>query len=155
MTAATEPIMDSEVSTTVSAEKETAPADEAESDAPPLVTEDGTYTSKEEVALYIHLYGKLPSNYITKKEAESLGWKKEPGEAGELQSVAPGKSIGGDYFGNYEELLPEEKGRKYHECDINYVSGSRGAERIIYSNDGLIFYTGDHYKTFEQLYPEE
>ena len=106
-------------------------------------------------ALYLHLYGKLPSNFITKKEAEALGWKKEPGEAGELQNVAPGKSIGGDRFGNYEKLLPEKKGRKYFECDINYAKGTRGAERIIYSDDGLIFYTGDHYKTFEQLYPED
>ena len=127
-----------------------------ESAAPGLAVEEGeSYTSKEEVALHLHLFGELPSNFITKKEAEALGWKKEPGEAGELQNVAPGKSIGGDRFGNYEKLLPEKKGRKYFECDINYVKGKRGAERIIYSNDGLIFYTGDHYKTFEKLYPED
>lgn len=119
------------------------------------VDEDGIYTSKEEVALYLHLFGKLPSNYITKKEAESLGWKQKEGRAGQLDAAAPGMSIGGDRFGNYEGLLPDEDGRKYFECDINYVSGNRGAERIIYSNDGLIFYTGDHYNTFEQLYPDE
>lgn len=117
------------------------------------ISEDGTYTSKEEVALYLHLFGKLPSNFITKNEAEALGWKKKQGEEGMLHIVAPGKSIGGGYFGNYEGLLPEQKGRKYYECDINYVSGNRGAERLVYSNDGLIYYTGDHYKTFEQLYP--
>lgn len=121
----------------------------------PVIDEDGTYTSKDEVALYIHTYGKLPSNYITKDEAEELGWKKKQGKAGQLQNVAPGKSIGGSRFGNYEGQLPDKKGRKYYECDINYVSGNRGAERIIYSNDGLIFYTGDHYETFEQLYPKE
>lgn len=119
------------------------------------VEEDGHYTSKEEVALYIHTYGKLPSNFISKDEAEDLGWKKKDGEAGQLHVVAPGMSIGGSYFGNYEGLLPEKKGRKYYECDINYVEGNRGAERIVYSNDGLIFYTGDHYETFEQLYPIE
>lgn len=119
------------------------------------ITEDGVYTSKEEVALYLYTYGKLPSNYLTKKEAEALGWKKQDGRAGQLDVVAPGMSIGGDRFGNYEGLLPDEKGRKYYECDINYAGGNRGAERIIYSNDGLIFYTGDHYQTFEQLYPEE
>lgn len=118
------------------------------------VEEEGHYTSRDEVALYIHLYGKLPSNFISKDEAEELGWKKEPGEAGQLHVVAPGMSIGGGYFGNYEGLLPEEEGRKYYECDINYVKGNRGAERIVYSNDGLIFYTGDHYESFEQLYPE-
>ena len=119
------------------------------------VEEDGHYTSKEEVALYLHTYGKLPSNYISKKKAEELGWKQKQGEAGQLHVVAPGMSIGGSSFGNYEGLLPEKKGRKYYECDINYKKGNRGAERIVYSNDGLIFYTGDHYDTFEQLYPAE
>lgn len=127
----------------------------AESQPALAVREDGAYTSKEEVALYLHTYGRLPDNYITKKEAEELGWKKKHGREGDLDVVAPGKSIGGSHFGNYEEQLPEKKGRKYFECDINYEGGSRGAERIIYSNDGLIFYTGDHYESFEQLYPEE
>ena len=111
------------------------------------VTEDGTYTDKEHVALYIHEYGKLPSNFITKKEAEALGW---PG--GDLNKYAKGKSIGGTYFGNYEGLLPTKKGRKYYECDIDYKGGKRGEKRLIYSNDGLIFYTEDHYETFTQLY---
>lgn len=118
-----------------------------------VIDEDGHYTSKEDVALYLHTYGKLPSNFITKKEAENLGWKKKDGEAGQLHIAAPGMSIGGSSFGNYEGLLPEKKGRKYFECDINYVKGNRGAERLVYSNDGLIFYTGDHYESFEQLYP--
>ncbi len=112
--------------------------------------EDGTYTSKEDVALYIHIYGKLPSNFITKKEAKKLGW---PG--GSLEDYAPGKSIGGDYFGNYEGLLPTKEGRKYYECDIDTLGKSkRGAKRIIYSNDGLIFYTEDHYESFDLLYGE-
>ena len=69
-----------------------------------VLSEDGHYTSKEEVALYIHLYGRLPENFITKKEAKALGWESKEGN---LWEVAPGMSIGGDYFGNYEELLPE------------------------------------------------
>ena len=113
------------------------------------VKEDGSYTSKEEVAEYIHLYGHLPDNYITKNEAKKLGWVNSEGNLGE---VAPGKSIGGDYFGNYEGQLPEKKGRDYHECDIDFTGGRRNAKRIIYSNDGLIYYTEDHYETFEQLY---
>lgn len=117
----------------------------------PAVTEDGSYTTRDEVALYLHTFGRLPGNYITKKEAEKLGWDNKKGN---LWEVAPGKSIGGSHFGNYEKLLPEKKGRKYYECDINYEGEYRGAERIIYSDDGLIFYTGDHYKTFEQLYPQ-
>lgn len=112
------------------------------------VTEDGVYDSKEEVALYIHLYRHLPSNYITKKQAEDLGW---PG--GYLEPYAPGKCIGGSYFGNYEGLLPKAKGREWTECDIDTLGKkSRGAKRIIFSNDGLIYYTGDHYESFEKLY---
>lgn len=113
------------------------------------VTEDGTYTSREEVAVYIHTYGHLPSNYITKAEAKKLGWVSSEGN---LNEVAPGKSIGGDSFGNYEKMLPEEEGRKYYECDIDFDGTYRNEKRIIYSNDGLIFYTGDHYETFEQVY---
>lgn len=113
---------------------------------------NGSYTDKAQVALYLHLYGQLPSNYITKKEAEALGW--DAGK-GNLEDVAPGKSIGGSRFGNREELLPVEKGRNYYECDIEYDGGYRGAKRIVYSDDGLIYYTEDHYKSFELLYTSE
>lgn len=111
----------------------------------------GSYTKKEDVALYIYTYGRLPDNFITKKEAKKLGWS-----GGSLEPYASGKCIGGDYFGNYEGRLPEKKGREYHECDIDTLGRSkRGAKRIIYSNDGLIYYTGDHYSHFELLYGEE
>ena len=113
------------------------------------VSEDGTYTSPDQVALYIHLYGHLPSNYITKKEAEAAGWNSSKGN---LWDVAYGMSIGGSRFGNYEGALPDKDGRKWYECDVNYQGGYRGSERILYSSDGLIYYTGDHYETFEQLY---
>ncbi len=126
-----------------------APAPETKPAEPGLtVTEDGVYDSKEEVALYIHLYRHLPSNYITKKDAEKLGW---PG--GELDPYAPGKCIGGSHFGNYEGLLPDAPGRSWTECDIDTLGAKkRGAKRIIFSNDGLIYYTGDHYEHFELLY---
>lgn len=115
------------------------------------IDEDGSYTDKENVALYIHTYGKLPQNYINKKTAESMGWSS--GEA--VSSFAPGKSIGGDRFGNYEGLLPKKKGRTYYECDIDaYGKKSRGAKRIVFSNDGLVYYTEDHYESFELLYGE-
>lgn len=113
--------------------------------------EDGIYTSKDDVALYIYLYGHLPSNFITKKEAEKLGWK-----GGSLEPYAPDKCIGGSRFGNYEGLLPEKDGRTYTECDIDTLGADkRGAKRIVFSNDGLIYYTEDHYESFELLYGEE
>lgn len=113
------------------------------------VEKDGSYTTPEDVAEYIHTFGTLPKNFITKAEAKELGWDNKKGN---LWDVAPNKSIGGDYFGNYEGLLPKAKGRKYTECDVNYEGGYRGSERIIFSNDGLIYYTNDHYQTFTQLY---
>ncbi len=131
-------------------EPEASPGIQEEAPDVPSIDEDGSYTTRDEVALYLHTYGRLPDNYITKKDAENLGWDSKKGN---LWDVAPGKSIGGSYFGNYEKQLPEKKGRKYYECDINYEGKYRGAERIIYSDDGLVFYTGDHYETFEQLYP--
>jgi hypothetical protein len=114
------------------------------------ISEDGTYTSKEEVAEYLHIYGHLPSNFITKRSAKELGWISSEGN---LWDVAPGMSIGGDYFGNYEGLLPED--REYTECDIDTLGkDNRGAKRIVFSDDGLIYYTDDHYKSFELLYGE-
>lgn len=118
----------------------------------PSVSEEGTYTSKEDVAAYLHEYGHLPSNYLTKKEAKALGWVSSEGN---LDEVAPGMSIGGDYFGNYEGTLPEADNRDYHECDIDFDGTYRNSKRIVYSDDGLIYYTEDHYETFELLYGEE
>ena len=118
----------------------------------PALPEDGQYDDKDNVALYIHLYGKLPSNYVTKKDAEALyGW-----QGGALDVIAPGKAIGGSYYGNYEGLLPDADGREWTECDIGTIGQTkRGAERIVFSNDGLIYYTSDHYESFELLYGEE
>ena len=115
------------------------------------IAEDGKYTSKEDVALYIHTYNKLPSNYVNKNDAKKLGWVASKGN---LTKVCEGCSIGGDVFGNREKILPSEEGRTYYECDIDYVEGTRNAKRIVYSNDGLVYYTEDHYNTFELLYGE-
>ena len=113
------------------------------------IREDGSYTSRDEVALYLHTYGKLPKNFISKKDAEEQGFRFGEGDFGE---AFPGMSVGGSRFGNYEGQLPEKSGRRYYECDIDYQGGRRNAKRIVYSNDGLIFYTDDHYKSFTQLY---
>ena len=124
---------------------------ESDKSSPAALDEVGEYTSAEDVALYLHLYAHLPQNFITKKDAQALGW---PG--GSLEPYAPGKCIGGSRFGNYEGLLPEADGRTYTECDIDTLGAdSRGAKRIVFSNDGLIYYTEDHYKSFELLYGEE
>ena len=116
------------------------------------IDENGRYTSKEDVALYLHTYGHLPSNYITKSEAKKMGWVASKKN---LHIVCEGCSIGGDIFTNSQKILPTKKGRIYYECDIDYVSGIRNAKRIVFSNDGLIFYTGNHYNSFEQLYGDK
>lgn len=109
---------------------------------------EGSYTTAEDVSLYLHTYDKLPDNFITKKEANALGW-----QGGSLEPYAPGKCIGGDRFGNYEGLLPEEKGCIYHECDIDTLGAkSRGSKRLVYADDGRIYYTEDHYASFTLLY---
>lgn len=100
------------------------------------------------VADYIHKNGRLPDNFITKEQAAKLGWA----TGKDLDQVAPGKSIGGDIFTNAEKSLPDAPKRVWRECDINYNGGKRGADRILYSNDGLIYSTSDHYKTFKLLY---
>ncbi len=135
-----------------------APADPAKpaiaptakaTESPVIYGED--YDDRDRVALYLHLYGELPPHFITKKEAQKLGW-----DSGEVENYRTGAAIGGDYFGNYEGLLPKKKGRSYYECDIDTVGKrSRGAKRIIYSNDGLVYYTDDHYESFTLLYGEE
>ena len=111
------------------------------------LTKDGHYQTMEEVAVYLTVFGKLPGNYIRKNAAQDLGWNNRDGN---LDEVAPGCSIGGDRFGNYEGQLPDAKNRKWTECDIDYdpAYGYRGAKRIVFSNDGLIYYTDDHYETF-------
>lgn len=134
---------------TTARETKSASDDSQATESAISISEDGTYTSKDDVALYIHTYNHLPDNFITKKEAEALGWSSKKGN---LWDVAPGMSIGGDHFGNYEGQLPEAKGRSYKECDIDYEGGYRGGIRIIFSNDGLIYYTDDHYNTFTLLY---
>ena len=128
------------------AESSAAPAEE-DSDAP-VIDQYGSYTTKEDVTLYIYTYGCLPQNFITKDQARQAGWN-----GGSLEPYCPGMCIGGDSFGNREGLLPKAQGRSWTECDINTLGAdSRGAERIVFSNDGLIYYTGDHYKSFTLLY---
>ena len=117
-------------------------------DGLPGIDEDGTYNSAEDVSLYLYTFGHLPNNYITKNEARDLGWT-----GGSVERYAPGCAIGGDKFGNREGVLPEGT---YHECDIDTIGeSSRGAKRLVYADDGRIYYTGDHYETFELLYGEE
>ena len=113
---------------------------------PDSVEKDGSYTTPEDVAAYIHTFGTLPGNYITKNEAKALGWNSS---SGNLWDVAPGKSIGGDRFGNREGRLPKGS---YTECDVNYNGGYRGSERLIFEKNGSIYYTNDHYQSFTQLY---
>lgn len=145
-----------ETASTVSAteattEATTEAATEATTEPKAAIEENGQYTTREDVALYIHTYNKLPSNFITKKAAQAKGW-----QGGSLEKFAPGCSIGGDRFGNYEGVLPKVSGRTYTECDIDTMGAkSRGAKRIVFSNDGLIYYTEDHYETFTLLYGEE
>ena len=110
---------------------------------PASVVREGEYTDKEHLRDYIAAFGTLPKNFITKREAQRLGWT-----GGPLEPYAPGKSIGGDFYGNYERTLPQGR---YRECDVDTRGRPRGAKRIIYSDDRRIYYTDDHYGTFKRL----
>ena len=132
---------------------------ETTAESPPSVaTEDselpingGYYYDLTNVVLYLELYEKLPPNFITKAEARKLGWS-----GGSVEEYIEGGAIGGDAFGNYEGLLPKANGRSYHECDIDTIlSNGRGSKRLVFSDDGLYFYTSDHYESFSQVYVTE
>ena len=111
----------------------------------------GYYYDVENVVLYLTAYGELPPNYITKDEARDLGW-----QGGSVEDYLDGAAIGGDRFGNYEGQLPEARGRTYTECDIDTDGyGSRGSRRLVFSSDGLFFYTHDHYEHFDEVYVTE
>lgn len=110
---------------------------------------NGSYTTKHDVALYLHTYHKLPRNFITKNEARELGW-----HSGGLDRFKESACIGGDYYGNYEKRLPTDQ--TYHECDIDTMhQDSRGTKRLVYSNHFDIYYTEDHYNSFIKLYSGE
>lgn len=128
--------------TPVRTEKPTA----APTDAP----KQTAITAPQDIADYIFAHGTLPDNFLTKSEARQLGWDSSKNY---VSDVTPGYSIGGDKFGNYEGLLPDASGRKWYEADANYTAGPRGAERILYSSDGLVYYTSDHYQTFTEMHP--
>ena len=112
------------------------------------VAKDGEYTSKDDVAAYVRKFsGALPKNFITKRQARELGW-----QGGPLEPYAPGKSIGGDRFGNYERRLPALRAGFYKECDIDTKGRPRGAKRLVFTSKGKrIYYTDDHYRTFKEV----
>lgn len=110
------------------------------------IEEDKPYYKMEDVAAYIHFFNKLPNNYISKSQARKKGWIPKENNLWEVTDKAV---IGGDRFGNYEKILPESS---YKEADVNYEGGARGPERLVYDQDGNIFYTSDHYESFERIY---
>ena len=119
---------------------------------PEATATPGPMDAAQELADYLFEHGELPDNFIRKREAEDLGWKTT---CRYVSDLGPGMTIGGDYFGNYEEKLPAVRGRKYYEADCFYQGGPRNEYRIIYSTDGHVWFTEDHYNTFIELFPTE
>lgn len=138
-----------QVNSSVSAQTET----ETETQTKPQVTETSQQQSIEEltnekvVVPYVKEHGKLPDYYISKREAKSQGWNPSQGN---LCEVLPGRAIGGDVFTNRERSLPTQSGRVWYEADLNFNCGNRNSDRLLFSNDGLVYVTHNHYKTFEQ-----
>ena len=114
---------------------------------------EGPIIEPQAIADYLFSHDmQLPDNFITKKEAQQLGWDSSYNY---LSDVAPGKSIGGDRFGNYEGLLPTGKGITYKEADCYYTRGKRNGHRVVFSSEGRVWYTGDHYNSFQELFPSD
>lgn len=106
-------------------------------------------TQQQKVADYLHQHQRLPAYYLRKNEARKQGW--DPA-SGNLCNILPGRAIGGDHFSNRENVLPDQPGRRWFEADVNYQCGHRGSDRMLYSSDGLIYVTHDHYRHMEQIY---
>lgn len=102
-------------------------------------------TAEKTVISYVKQNHQLPDYYITKNEARRQGWNPSKGN---LCDVLPGKAIGGDKFNNREGSLP--KGEKYFEADVNYNCKNRNADRIIFTKNGDVYLTKNHYKSFEK-----
>ena len=102
-------------------------------------------TSEKTVINYIKANQKLPDYYLTKGEARNQGWVASKGN---LCDVLPGKAIGGDKFSNREKTLPA--GNQYYEADVNYNCGRRNADRIVFTKNGEVWLTKNHYKSFEK-----
>jgi hypothetical protein len=100
-----------------------------------------------EVVESVRTTGRLPDRYVDKRQARALGW--EPGS--DLCDSAPDRVIGGDRFQNREGRLPAAAGRQWFEADLDFDCGRRGAKRLVFSNDGLIFVTTDHYESFVEV----
>ena len=113
------------------------------------VQESGEYTTRDSVAAYLCKFDKLPTNYVTQNEGKSL-YESRKGKTFDKWNFNPwttiGVMIGGDKFGNSEGLLP--KGT-YHEADVDYSAKNRGTKRLVYQSDCVIYYTADHYESFE------
>lgn len=92
--------------------------------------------------------GKLPPHYLLKEEAAAQGWRAGKRNMGK---VLPGYLIGGDVYDNESGKLPQAPGCIWYEADINYIEGTRGTARVVYSNDGLLFVTYDHFYTFYEI----
>ena len=109
---------------------------------------DGTKDGAGGADIWLKVVGKLPPNYISFQDAKKLGWDRKKGN---LNQVAPGRMLARGRYWNDDGHLPESPGRIWYEADINYKWGYRGNDRILYSNDGLVFVTYDHYKTFIEI----
>ncbi len=89
----------------------------------------------------------LPDYYISKEDALAIGWKLSKWPS----NFVPGKTITAGLYKNLDGHLPQATGRIWHEADINYKTGKRNSQRVLWSNDGLIFVTYDHYETFYEI----
>ena len=108
---------------------------------------NATKNEKDGADYWLKHFGELPEYYVTKEELIKYGWSdgKKPSK------FAPGKMYSKGVYENSDGHLPDAPGRIWYEADINYYEGRRNRHRVLWSNDGLIFVTYDHYETFYEI----
>lgn len=113
-----------------------------------LFADEATKKGLDGADWHLKYNGRLPEYYISKTDAKKLGWKRNEKK---LSDVAPSFMMYGGVYKNNNCHLPKKQNRIWYEADIDYSFGSRNSKRIVFSNDGLIFATYDHYKTFVEI----
>ena len=117
---------------------------------PMRTKEVGTATDKgfDGADAWLLYRNRLPDYYVTKDVAKAYGYRRKKNN---LADVLPGHMIGGDVFLDKLGKLPHILGRTWYEADIDYTYGKRNLKRVLYSNDGLVFVSEDHYQTFYEI----
>ncbi len=101
----------------------------------------------EGVADYIVKYGRLPDNFITKAEAAKLGGTRKR----QSRRSSAWKKHRRRYLSKQRKAASRCGRTRMERSRHQLYIGIPGSDRIVYSNDRLVYKTTDHYKTFTRM----